>query len=64
MMRVESNNAWGTFRQLRLALLRGLTFRLHCLYCRIEVIKSKLVVHYTTLVVQHVINDECLSACN
>jgi hypothetical protein len=42
MMRVESNHARGTFQQLRLAFLRGLTCRLYSLYYRIEDIKSKL----------------------
>jgi hypothetical protein len=47
MMRVESNHARGSFQQLRLALLCGLTCRLYSLYFRIEAIKSKLEVRYT-----------------
>jgi len=41
-MRVESNLAWWPFQQLRLAIQRGLTFRLYVLYYRIKGIKSKL----------------------
>jgi hypothetical protein len=41
-MRVESNHARGTFQQLRLALLCGLTCRLYSLYYRIEAIKSEI----------------------
>jgi len=41
-MRLESNHAQGTFNQLRVALLHGLTFKLYSLYHRIEAIKSEL----------------------
>ena len=57
MMRVENNHARGAFQQPRLALLRGLTCGLYSLYCRVEVIKSKLDVRYTTLLVRSVIDD-------
>ena len=42
MMRVESNRAHGTFNQLRVALLHGLTYKLFSLYYKIEAIKSEL----------------------
>jgi hypothetical protein len=41
-MRTESNHARGTFRQLRIALLGGLTYRLLSLSYQIEFIKSDL----------------------
>ena len=47
MMRLESNHAQGTFNQLRVALLHGLTYRLYSLYYQIEAIKSGLEVHST-----------------
>jgi len=47
MMRLESNHAQGTFNQLRVALLHGLTFKLYSLYHRIEAIKSELEVCFT-----------------
>ena len=47
-MRVESNDAPGTFQQLRIALLRGHTWKLASLYRRIKVLKSELEVCYTT----------------
>ena len=40
-MRTESNHARGTFRQLRIALLGGLTYRLLSLYYQIESIKPE-----------------------
>jgi len=40
-MRLESNHAQGTFNQLRVALLQGLTYRLCSLYYQIEAIKSR-----------------------
>ena len=42
MMRTESNHAPGTFQQLRIALLGGLTCKLLSLYYQIESIKSEL----------------------
>ena len=42
MMRTESNQARGTFQQLRVALLGGLTCKLLSLYYQIESIKSEL----------------------
>jgi hypothetical protein len=42
MMRTESNHARGTFQQLRIALLGGLTCKLLSLYYQIESIKSEL----------------------
>ena len=42
MMRTDSNHARGTFRQLRIALLGGLTWKLLSLYCQVESIKSEL----------------------
>jgi len=42
MMRTESNHARGTFHQLRIALLGGLTCKLLSLYYQIESIKSEL----------------------
>ena len=49
MMRVESNYGPGTFQQLGLALLRGLTCRLYSLRYRVEALKSKLEVRATAL---------------
>ena len=46
MMRVESNHAQGTFNQLRVSLLHGLTYRLYSLYYQIEAIKSELEVRF------------------
>ena len=57
-MRTESNHARGTFRQLHIALLGGLTYRLFSLYYQIESIKADLEVctpvsrclsHHTTV---------------
>jgi hypothetical protein len=42
MMRTESNHARGTFQQLRITLLGGLTCKLLSLYYQIESIKSEL----------------------
>lgn len=41
-MRTESNHARGTFQQLRVALLGGLTCKLLSLYYQVESIKSEL----------------------
>ena len=41
-MRTESNHARGTFQQLRIALVGGLTCKLLSLYYQIESIKSDL----------------------
>ena len=41
-MRMESNHARGTFQQLRIALLGGLTCKLLSLYYQVESIKSEL----------------------
>jgi len=57
MMRVESNYAQGTFQQLHLALLRGLTCRLYSLYYRGEAIKSRLEVRATILRHCHMADD-------
>ena len=46
-MRLESNHAQGTFNQLRVALLHGLTYKLYSLYYQIEAIKSELEVRFT-----------------
>ena len=53
MMRTESNHARGTFRQLRIALLGGLTYRLLSLYYQIESIKADLEVCTPVLVVYY-----------
>ena len=58
MMRLESNRAPGTFNQLRVALLHGLTFRLFSLYYQIEAIKSELEVMFHTLLVRHAVDDD------
>jgi len=42
MMRTESNHARGIFRQLRIAFVGGLTYRLLSLYYQVESIKSDL----------------------
>jgi hypothetical protein len=47
MMRIESNQARGTFQQLRIAV--RLTSKLYALYYRIEAIKSRLEVCFTPL---------------
>ena len=47
MMRLESNHARGTYNQLRVAFLHGLTYRLYSLYYQIEAIKSELEVRST-----------------
>jgi len=47
-MRMESNHARGFFAQLRLAVQRGLTFRLYALYYRVKALKSRLQVCRTT----------------
>ena len=46
-MRLERNDAQGTFNQLRVALLHSLTYRLYSLYYQIEAIKSELKVRFT-----------------
>ena len=48
-MRMESNRARGIFRQLRLAILRGLAYKLYSLYTQIEDIKSELEVRCAIL---------------
>ena len=57
-MRVESNRAPGTFNQLRVALLHGLTYKLFSLYYQIEAIKSQLEVRCTPLLVHHAVDDD------
>jgi len=56
-MRVESNSAPGTFNQLRVALLHGLTYKLLSLYYQIEAIKSELEVRCAPLQVHRAIDD-------
>ena len=51
MMRPESNRTQGTFHQLRVALLHGLTYKLYSLCYQIEAIKSDLEVRFTILFV-------------
>jgi hypothetical protein len=46
-MRMESNHARGFFAQLRLAVQRGLTFRLYELYYRVKDLRSRLQVYRT-----------------
>ena len=53
-MRIESNRTRGTFQQLRLVLLHGLTCKLYSLYDRIEDIKAKLEVCWAILLVYYV----------
>ena len=48
-MRMESNHAQCIFRQLQLAVQRGLTRKLFALYYRIEALKSRLEVCLTNL---------------
>jgi hypothetical protein len=56
-MRLQSNDARGPFQQLRLAIQRGLTWRLFVLYYRIEGIKLKLEVSQATpLAHTHILN--------
>ena len=50
-MRLESNHAQGSFNQLRVALLHGLTYKLYSLYYQIEAIKSDLEVRFTIFLV-------------
>jgi hypothetical protein len=57
MMRVESNYAPRTFQQLRLVLLRGLTYRLYLLHHRVEAIKSKLEVRAVISCHRHMVDD-------
>jgi hypothetical protein len=57
-MRVESNRTRGTFPQLRLALLRGLTCRLCSLYYKIEAVRSDIEV---ILLVSCIVDDEVLA---
>jgi len=57
MMRMESNSAPGTFNQLRVAVLHGLTYRLLSLHYQIEAIKSELEVRCTLLQVHHAVDD-------
>ena len=60
MMRVESNRAPGTFNQLRIALLHGLTYQLFALYYKIEAIKSELKVRCTPLCRHCAVGDSAL----
>ena len=60
-MRMESNLAWWPFQQLRLAIQRGLTFRLYILYYRIKGIKSRLEVCQIPLLIHHT-PAECIPA--
>ena len=53
-MRIESNQARGTFQQLRLAV--RVTYRLYALYYRIEAIKSRLEVCFI-IIARHTINN-------
>ena len=56
-MRVESNSAPGTFNQLRVALLHGLTYKLLSLYNQIQAIKSEVEVRCAPLQVHHAADD-------
>jgi len=56
MIRIESNRAPGTFNQLRVALLHGLTYKLLSLYYQIEAIKSELEVCGTPLRVHRAVD--------
>jgi hypothetical protein len=47
MMRLKSNYAQGTFNQLRVTILHGLTYKLYSLYYQVEAIKSELEVRFT-----------------
>jgi len=58
LMRVESNRAPGTFNQLRIALLHGLTYKLFSLYYQIEAIKSQLEVRCAPLLIPHAVDDD------
>ena len=60
-MRVESNLTRWPFQQLRLAIQRGLTFRLCVLYYRIKGIKSSLEVCRIHLLVGHTMNASQLA---
>ena len=57
MMRVESNRAQGTFNQLRVSLVHGLTYRLLSLYYQIEAIKWELEVRFGLVHVHRVVDD-------
>jgi hypothetical protein len=46
-MRLDSNQARGTFNQLRVVLLHNLTYKLYSLYYQIEAIESELEVRFT-----------------
>jgi hypothetical protein len=54
-MRIENNHAKGIFQQLRIAILRGLTCKLHTLYYRIDAIKSRLEVRRLALLGNRII---------
>ena len=60
-MRLQSNHARGPFQQLRLAIQRGLTYRLYVLYHRIGGIKSELEVSQNTLPAHHIPNKPVLA---
>ena len=47
LLRLENSHAQGTFNQLRVALLHGLTYKLFSLYNQIEGIKLELEVRST-----------------
>ena len=53
-MRIENNHARGIFQQLHIAILHGLTCRLHALYYRIDAIKLKLEVRCLVLLGYHI----------
>jgi len=53
-MRIENNHAQGIFQQLRIAILHGLTCKLHTLYYRIDAIKSRLEVRNLVLLSYHI----------
>ena len=62
VMRIKSNGARGTFRQLRLAV--RLTHRLYALRYRIEAIKSKLEVCFMPFSLPHHMINNVASAGN
>jgi hypothetical protein len=61
MMRMESNRAPGTFNQLRVALLHGLTYKLFSLCYKIEAIKAELEVRRTPLCSHRAADDGALA---
>ena len=56
-MRIQSNYALGTFQQLRLVLLRCLTYRLYLLHHRVEAIKSNLEVRAVISRHRHMVDN-------